>query len=418
MKDILQEIWDGLMRNKLRTILTGLAVSWGIFILIILLGAGNGLSNGVASNFANRATNTVQLWPGSTSKPYRGYQSGRQLAFSQTELQRIESDMKEVQSKTPISEKSLNIAYASEYGVFTVYGVHTEYAGIFNLQINAYNGRFLNARDLSENRKVIVIDRRLEEVLFKNESALGKFVQVGQIMFQVIGINSKKAAWGNGNAYIPFTTAEMVFHPNRQFRSIAMKIDGLPTLKENEAFNERLRTTMAQTMMFDRTDNRALWISNSQRDYVETMNIMQTISLFVTLIGILTLIAGIVGVSNIMLVAVKERTRDIGIRKALGAPPAHILFSVIIESILITGFFGYIGMMAGIGVTELVHFILEQSAASNPSETGMTVFRNPTVSLTYVFFSTLILIVSGVIAGYMPAYKAVKIKPIEALANK
>lgn len=416
--DILQEIWSGLKRNKLRTILTGLSVSWGIFILIILLGAGNGLKNGVTSNFSERATNTVQMWPGRTSVPYKGYQSGRSLNLTDKELAQTEKEVKEMQDQSPIVEKFLTLTYGSEYGSFSVNGVEPFYAEMFNLKFEEKGGRFINDQDINENRKVLVIDKKIEEVLFKKESAIGKFVKVDQVMFQVVGVNSKKGRWGNGNAYIPFTTSQVIFNPDRKFRSIAMSIDGLETMEENEDFNKRLITSMSETMSFDPEDTQALWIRNSQRDYVKTMGIFNAITIFVMGIGILTLIAGIVGVSNIMLVTVKERTREIGIRKAIGAPPAHILFSIIIESIMITAFFGYIGMMAGIGITELINFILEQSAAANPSDTGMSVFKNPTVNLTYVYVSTIILIVSGVIAGYMPAYRAVKIKPIEAIRDE
>jgi putative ABC transport system permease protein len=197
-----------------------------------------------------------------------------------------------------------------------------------------------------------------------------------------------------------------------------MTVNNLETTEQNENFNQNLKTKMSQTMIFDPKDEQAMWIWNSQRDYVETMKIFNGITIFVSVIGILTLIAGIVGVSNIMLVTVKERTKEIGIRKAIGAPPGQILFSIIIESILITGFFGYVGMMAGIGLTELINAIMEQSAAANPSETGMSVFKNPTVNLTYVYISTLILVVSGIIAGYLPARRAVRIKPVEAMKDE
>jgi putative ABC transport system permease protein len=416
--DILQEIWSGLRRNKLRTILTGLSVSWGIFILIVLLGAGNGLKNGVSSNFSDRATNTVQMWPGRTSVPYKGYQSGRTLSFSDRELELTEKEVPEMSGQTPIVEKNLTLTFQSEYGSYQVRGVVPYYYNIFNLEINEGDGRFINDKDLSDERKVIVIDRKIADVLFKEKEAVGQFVKVDQTMFQVVGVNTKKERWGGGNAYIPYTTAQIIFNPDRKIRSIAMSVEGMETKEENEAFNERLKGTMSQTMTFDPEDTQALWLWNSQRDYVETMNIMKSISMFVMVIGIFTLIAGIVGVSNIMLVTVKERTREIGIRKALGAPPAHILFSIIIESILITAFFGYLGMLAGIGLTELVSFIMNQSAAANPSETGMSVFRNPTVDLGLVYASTTILIIAGIIAGYMPAYKAVRIKPIEAMRDE
>lgn len=320
--------------------------------------------------------------------------------------------------RTPVLDNMLTLTNKSEYGSFSVRGVTPIYTNIINLKFEENGGRFINQTDMNEKRKVIVLDKKVVDVLFKNEPPVGKFVQVGKVMFQVIGINSKKENWGNGNAYIPLSTSQTIFNPDKKYRSIAMTVDGLITTAENDTFNLDLKKTLAQTMIFDPEDTQALWIRNSQRDYIETMKIFNGITLFVSVIGIFTLIAGIVGVSNIMLVTVKERTREIGIRKALGAPPAQILFSIILESIMITAFFGYIGMMTGIGITEAVNFVMEQSAAQNPSETGMSVFKNPTVNLTYVYISTLILIISGIIAGYMPARRAVKIKPIEAMRDE
>jgi len=235
-------------------------------------------------------------------------------------------------------------------------------------------------------------------------------------MFRVIGINSKKQRFGNGEAYIPFTTGQYIFNPNLKFYKIAMSVKGLNTKESNDAFNDKLKNTVAQSLRFDPNDTQALYIRNSQRDYLETLKIFEGITLFVSIIGIFTLIAGIVGVSNIMLVSVKERTREIGIRKAIGAPPSTILQSIILEAIIITTIFGYVGMMMGIGLTELVNFIMEQSAAGGGD--GMSVFKNPTVELSYVLISTAILIISGVIAGYMPARRAVRIKPIEAMREE
>lgn len=416
--DILEEIWSGLKHNKLRTILTGLSVSWGIFILIILLGAGNGLKNGVTSNFSERATNTVQLWPNKTSKPYKGYQTGRDLTFTEKELHQVKEDVVEMTDQSPVIEKFFTITNQSEYGNYSVKGVMPYYTKIFSLKFEPNEGRFINELDIESNRKVIIIDKTIEKTLFKMESALGKFVKVDQVMFQVVGVNSKKEKWGDGNAYIPYSTAQVVFNPDKKIRSIAMTVDGLETEEANDAFNTKLTGTLAQTMSFDPEDTQALWIRNSQQNYIQTMTIFNGITLFVLIIGIFTLIAGVVGVSNIMLVTVKERTREIGIRKAIGAPPRQILLSIVIESILITSIFGYFGMMAGIGVTELVNVVLEQSAAADTSETRMQVFMNPTVNLTYVYLSTALLIIAGIIAGYMPARRAVRIKPIEAMRDE
>jgi len=412
----IQEIFDGLKHNKLRTVLTGLSVSWGIFILIVLLGAGNGLKNGVTSNFSDRATNTVQMWTGTTSLTYKGLKSGRSLNFEDKQLNDVNTSLNETSNQTGVISKKLTFTNKSETGSYDVKGVNPSYDKIFNLKFEDNDGRFINTLDNKASEKVIVIDKKIEEVLFKGTKSLGKYIKVGDLMFRIIGINSKKARFDNGTAYIPFTTAQTIFNPNLKYNNIAMSVNGLTTKKSNEEFSDRLKNTMSKSMSFNKNDPQALYIQNSQQEYTQTMMIFNGITIFVAVIGIFTLIAGIVGVSNIMLVTVKERTREIGIRKAIGAPPAAILRSIITESIIITTVFGYIGMMGGIALTELVNYVMLQNAAGNP--TGPTVFKNPTVELSYVLISTGILILSGVIAGYMPARRAVRIKPIEAMREE
>jgi len=412
----LQEIFDGLKHNKLRTVLTGLSVSWGIFILIVLLGAGNGLKNGVTSNFSDRATNTVQMWTGTTSVTYKGFKKGRSLNFEDKQLNDIHTNLNETSNQSGVISKKLTLTNKSEFGSYDVKGVSPSFNKIFNLKFEDNDGRFINNLDNKASEKVIVIDKKIEEVLFKGTKSLGKYIKVGDLMFRIIGINSKKARFDNGTAYIPFTTAQSIFNPNLKYNNIAMSVNGLTTKKSNDDFSDKLKNTMSKSMSFNQNDPQALYIQNSQQEYTQTMMIFNGITIFVAVIGIFTLIAGIVGVSNIMLVTVKERTREIGIRKAIGAPPATILRSIITESIIITTVFGYFGMMGGIAVTELVNYILLQTAAGDPN--GPTVFKNPTVELSYVLISTGILILSGVIAGYMPARKAVRIKPIEAMKEE
>ena len=398
--------------------LTGLSVSWGIFILIVLLGAGNGLSNGVRSNFNSRATNSVQLWSGKSSMPYHGLMANRTLDFSNRQVKDIDEQLREPDKKSGIIDKQSTVTYGTEYGNYSLRGVDPTYKDIFNLKFDPEGGRFINEIDLKDHGKVVVIDKKVKEVLFKKEPALGKYVKIGSVMFRVIGINSKKEQYGNPTCYIPFTTAQLIYNPNQKFGSIAMTVNGLDSKAKNDSFNKKLIGVMSRSLYFDPKDEQAIYIRNAQRDYLQTMKIFNGITLFVFIIGIFTLIAGIVGVSNIMLVSVKERTREIGIRKAIGAPPGSILRSIIIESILITGIFGYFGMVLGIGLTELVNYIMVQTAAQSTSENDMTIFMNPTVSLTYVFISTFILIISGIIAGYMPARRAVRIKPIEAMREE
>jgi len=419
--DYLQEIFATLRKNKLRTTLTGLSVSWGIFILIVLLGASNGLKNGVTANFEHRAVNRINMWTGITSMPYQGLKSGRNLKFSEQEISVVEDKIKESRLVTARSNRTQNISYGTEYGSYQINGVMPSYAEMEKLVFEPGDGRFFNHLDYTQRSKVIVIDKQMAEVLFKEKSPLGEYVKVGQLMFKVIGVNSKKEQWGGPVAYIPFSTMQVVFNTDKKFYQLSFTVEGLETTAENERFNKSLRNLMGRQLKFDPEDSQALWVNNSQSDYIETMKIFSGVNLFVTIVGILTLIAGIVGVSNIMLVSVKERTREIGIRKAIGAPPASILTSIILESIIITAIFGYIGMFLGIGVTEIMNFITEQAANVAQSADGgpqMSVFKNPTVNIGYAIFATVLLVISGVIAGYLPARKAVKIKPIEAMRQE
>lgn len=420
MIDQFQEIIDTLKKNKMRTTLTGLSVSWGIFILIVLLGAGNGLKNGVMQNFSTRAVNRINLWPGTTSLPYNGLKSERMLRFTENEVSAIENQVEESRLITPRYSTNQTIAYGAEYGSYSIVGVMPSFSEIEKLIIPSEKGRFINELDINNLNKVIVLDKKIADVLFRNEDPLGKMVKVGKIMFKVVGVNTKQAQFGGSNAYIPFSVSQTIFNPSKKFWQITFTVDGLATEAENDRFNESLRTMMGRLMNFNPEDEQALYINNAQADYVETMKIFGGLTLFVTIIGILTLIAGIVGVSNIMLVSVKERTREIGIRKAIGATPFSILKTIILESITITTIFGYIGMMFGIGLTELINFVMVQSANGKPvtDEPQMSVFTNPTVDVGYAVFATIVLIIAGVIAGYLPARKAVRVQPIEAMRQE
>lgn len=420
MNDHFQEILDTLKKNKMRTALTGLSVTWGILILIVLLGAGNGLKNGVMQNFSSRAVNLINLWPGTTSIPYQGLKTERNLSFTESEVELIRKEVEESRTITARINSTQTIAYGKEYGSYSVRGVMPGYYDIEKLIIGNGEGRFLNQLDMRERNKVIVLDKKIADLLFKDESPLGKQVKVGKLMFKVVGVNSKKEQWGGSNAYIPFTTAQTVFNPNRKFYQITFTVEGLQTEAENDQFNESLRELMGRQLDFDPKDDQALWVNNAQKEYVETMKIFGGITFFVGIIGILTLIAGIVGVSNIMLVSVKERTREIGIRKAIGATPMAILRTIILESIFITTLFGYIGMLLGIGLTELINFVMIQSAnaAAASDEPQMSVFTNPTVDIGYALFATVVLIIAGVVAGYLPARKAVRVQPIEAMRQE
>jgi len=410
----LSDIISSLKHNKLRTALTGFAVAWGIFILIVLLGAGNGLRNGVTSNFSGRMVNSVQIYSGQTSMPYKGLKAGRGTFFMEKEMDVIDK-MPETGKPTGVIMIDQTISYGAEYGSYTMRGIQPVYSQILNLTI--IKGRFINELDEQQQKKVAILDDLVEQTLFKGENSLGKFIKIGSLMFRVVGVNKLNTEFGSGgraNVYVPFSTAQAIYNPNKKFYRATFTIHGLETTKANEDFNNRLKTKLAKSLNFNPDDPNAVWIWNAQQGYIQAQKIFGAINIFVGIIGIFTLIAGIVGISNIMLVSVKERTREFGIRKAIGAPPASILWSDILEAVMITAIFGYIGLVCGVGLTEAANSILSQNADPN----GMTIFKNPTISIGYAFTATLIMIISGVIAGYIPARKAVKIKPIEAMKEE
>lgn len=411
--DSLREIFSTISKNKLRTALTGFAVAWGIFMLIILLASGNGLKNGVTSNFSNRAQNSVTIWPGWTSMPYKGLPSNRNIKFDDKDYDLIRNRIPEVEYVSARVSQSSTISYGTEYGSWRLEGVSQDAAFINNIKIKAGDGRFLNKLDVNNRRKVIVISPEIKRLLFKEESPFGKYVIANGIAYQVIGIyDDSDMSSNNPPAYIPFTTAQMLYNKGWGFRQIDFTVKGLKGLDENKAFIERVRKQIAQLHTFDPADRSALYIRNTADDVAQTNMIFDGINIFIWVIGLASLMAGIVGVGNIMLITVKERTREIGIRKAIGASPGSVLRLVIFESIMITTAAGYIGMLFGILLTEGISSMLTGGPSKMDSP---TVFKDPTVDLGTVIAATLVLVIAGVVAGLIPALKATRVRPIEAM---
>lgn len=410
--DSLREILSTISKNKLRTFLTGLAVAWGIFMLIILVGAGNGLRNGVTSNFSQRAKNSVTLWPGWTSMPYNGLPSNRNIKFENKDYDLIRNKIPEVEYVSVRVSQNATVSYEKEYGSWSLVGVTDEAAYINNIEIKNGEGRFLNKIDLADRRKVIVLSTDMKNVLFKDQDPIGKYVVANNTTaYQVIGVYDDSNSFGNSPpAYIPFTTAQMLYNKGWGFQRIDFTVLGLDTKEKNEKFIERLRTQMSKIHNFDPSDRSAMYIRNTAEDMLEAENIFSIITLFVIVIGVSSLLAGIVGVGNIMLITVKERTREIGIRKAIGATPFSILKLIILESILITSVAGYFGMVFGIAITEGVSTMIANSPSDGPS-----VFKDPTVDLSTVVVATVALVIAGTVAGLIPAMKATKVSPIEAM---
>ncbi len=419
-KDKWQEIFSTMKKNKLRTFLTGFSVAWGIWILIILLGLGNGLNNGVSMNFQRNATNALRIWTGETSLPWKGLKAGRPIRLKDDDyhaLKRLEG----IECITPrYSVGSPNFSYKDEYGNYYTEGVNPDWETIENHILT--KGRYLNDLDVKSQRKVIVIGTDIEEALFNGIDPVGEYVKVNNVAFKVVGVIHKFQQENFRNAYIPITTAQAIFNGRNRVHSFGFTIAQVSEL-ESIAIENRIRETLARRHKFNPEDRRALGSYNSLKDYIETKNIFFSINVFIWIIGIFTLIASVVGVSNIMLIVVKERTKEVGIRKAIGATPGSVIGLILLESILITTVAGYIGLVFGVGTMEIVNVIVEAIVANTPQADagergGGIMFRNPTVDVNIAMYSTMILIAAGTIAGYFPAKRAARIRPIEALRDE
>ena len=413
-RDFWSEIFMALRRNKLRTILTGFAISWGIFMLIILLSAGNGLKNGVNSNFADRIKNTYTIWSSSTELPYKGHKAGRYIMLNNKDTQLLES-LYQVEEVSPVLSKGGTLVFGEKSRNVNMEGVKPIFKNIEGIKI--VEGRFINENDMKNKLKVVVIDKNTSEELMRvseETSMIGKTVYINGLSFIVVGVSKGMAFGEMGQCFAPYSTIRALYNVNEYYQ-LTFTTKGLDTKEENEVFAKELKKKIATLHEFSPDDQRGVWIESQMINSLETMKIFNTINIFIWIIGIAMLISGVVGVSNIMRITVKERTNEIGIRKALGAKPRSILLSIVMESLVITTIFGYIGMICGVGVMEIVNSIMEASGAGTNAEMGMSVFVNPTVDISIVISATLVLIVSGVAAGFAPAWNSVKVKPIEAM---
>lgn len=403
-----QEIFATIRKNQLRTFLTGFSVAWGIFMLILLLGSGKGLENSVHKNFESRAINSIQLYPGQTSIAYKGNKTGRDIQFDNEDFDFIKNNIKGIEFGTGryyISGNSI-VAYKKEFASMDLRAVHPEFPKIEIL--NILEGRFFNRFDLEQYSKVVVLSQKAKDELFKKEEALGKYITVTGVPFEVIGVFTPKNDRDKDTKtlYMPISTAQRVYSGANRLHNIAVTT-GASSVEESKAIHEQIKNVMAQRHHFDPKDTKAMFSYNALEDFQQVLSLFRGIRIFMWVIGLGTIIAGIVGVSNIMIVVVRERTKEIGIRKALGATPWSIISLILQEAIFITAVAGYVGMVLGIGLLEII-------ARNVHTE----FFLNPEADLSVAISATVLLVVAGALAGFIPARRAAAIKPIEALRDE
>ena len=393
-------------KNKLRTFLTGFSVAWGIFMLMILLGSGYGLENGVRQEFEGDATNTIWVNPGQTSVAYKGLKSGRTIQFTNEDHDMVEAEIPNIDklsSRLTVWQDN-TISYKKEYGNYDIVACHPGYGYYETLEI--LNGRFVNEDDVNDYRKSVVISILVKDALFKEEDPIGKFIQVSGVPFKVVGIFKDRGGDRDmQRVYVPISTAQRVFNFGDRIFNLSIVTKDID-VEESQEMAEEIRQTIAQHHRFDPEDQRAVFVWNNLEQFKRFLKLFASIRMFIWIIGIGTIIAGVVGVSNIMMIVVKERTQEIGVRKALGATPWSVITLILMESVLITSFAGYIGLVAGVGLLELISPMFESADAF---------FKNPSVDIRVALGATLVMIISGMLAGFVPARKAASIRPIEAL---
>ncbi len=413
---LLSEIWSTSKRNKLRTSLTGFAVAWGIFMLIFLLGAGNGLINAQLEQHERFLANSMLAFGGRTSKAYSGLKEGRTIDLNDKDMtitaHTYANYVNDVGGQ--LEQSGINITYGDNYiAAQTLTGVYPSHVKIDKTEMSA--GRFINTLDLKERRKSIVLSKSQAKELAKDyRSLVGKTVKISDMAFKVVGIYKGDESRQNTEAFTAFTTVKTIYGKGDEAGTIEFTLKNLKTKEDNQNFEKNYRASLNKNHQAAPDDERSIWLWNRYLDNIEMNQGIAIIQTALWIVGLFTLLSGIVGVSNIMLITVKERTREFGVRKAIGAKPWSILKLIITESIIMTSFFGYIGMVLGVVANE----VMDATIGHTMVDTGLfkaAMFVNPTVGIGTCIGATITIVIAGTIAGLIPAIKAARIRPIEAL---
>ena len=416
MRELIKEIWSTSKRNKLRTTLTGFAVAWGIFMLIFLLGAGNGLINAQLQQSTRFLANSMRVFPGETSKAYKGLKEGRSITLNDRDIlisnQTYGQYVDDVGGR--LEQYNVNINYGDNYVASqSLVGVAPTHPKIDKTEMIA--GRFINEIDMKDQRKNVVLSRSQAKELSKDyRSLVGKNVKISNLNFQVVGIYKDDESRNNTDAFIAYSTIKTIYAKGDDAGSLEFTIKNLKTQEDNEQFEKNYRASINNNHQAAPDDDRTIWLWNRYMDNIQMNQGIAIMQTALWIVGLFTLLSGIVGVSNIMLITVKERTREFGVRKAIGAKPWSILKLIITESIIITSFFGYIGMVCGVAANE----IMDATIGHTTVDTGLfkaAMFVNPTVGIGTCIGATITIVIAGTIAGLIPAIKAARIRPIEAL---
>ncbi len=415
-RDKWYEIFSTIRQNKTRTFLTGFSVATGIFMLIFLLGAGRGLRNGMMNEFAQDATNSMQIFGGRTTKAYKGTPEGKRIQMVNADIENLKKSIDKIDAISAMSyiPGAEVISYKDNFGNFNVSPIHDTYKEIKNFEI--LKGRFLNKKDILDYRKVVIIQDEVENILFPEEEAMGKYIDVNKIKFKVVGVFSKKDFDENSrDIYIPITVAQRIFNNNDHLQRISFTLNNNVSVAQSKEVEKQILYKMAAKHNFSKEDRNALWIQNNIENSQNFSNMFSGIEKFVWIIGVFTIILGVIGVFNIMMIVVKERTKEIGIRKAIGASPISVVSLVLMEAIFITAASGYVGLIAGVGLLEVIS---QFDIIEKLYPPAAIYFLNPQVDLGVAVGATIVLVITGALAGFFPARRAASIRPIEALRDE